>query len=126
MAEPEIHRLRAIGEERVVYILSDADRIPIYVGCTRDFERRVTGLRTTRWWSEVEHIKLRLLPRDVAARLERELIETLRPLHNKAGVTTWYSPPTRERVGQQIVCFALVREIFRLGLAGAFEEAEAA
>lgn len=69
-----------------VYVCLDADRQPLYVGCTTDVKRRMKEHRGYRapWVAEVAHQFVTEFPtRAEALAAETERIQSLRPLWNR-------------------------------------------
>lgn len=66
-----------------VYVAFDADRVPLYAGCTTDVRRRLKEHRPMGWPSRVAHLFVTEFPtRDEALAAETERIQSLRPLYN--------------------------------------------
>lgn len=71
--------------EFTVYILRDADQIPLYVGQSTTSAYRLSQHRRRDWWPQVAHIELRRCSnKEQMDTLERELIVALDPEHNIA------------------------------------------
>lgn len=67
-----------------VYAAFDADMQPLYVGCTKDVTRRLKEhARGSTWPSRTAHLFVTEFASEAEALgVERERIQSLRPLHN--------------------------------------------
>lgn len=68
-----------------VYVCLDADRQPLYVGCTNNVTRRLREHKSygTGWVEQVDHVMVtEFSTRKEALAAESERIQSLRPLNN--------------------------------------------
>jgi hypothetical protein len=121
---PAVHQRR---DDKVIYVLRDEIGAPLYVGCTSTLKQRISNLKSTKtWWAEVATIAGYGVDRITAPRVEHLLIRELQPKHNKQGVTETYAQPGDPVAREWTQNRYLLRLIFQAGMAGAFEEGEAA
>lgn len=67
----------------VVYEAFDRARVPLYVGRTQNFNRRMKTHRRSEWWPHADLVRARLVPCfEEAAWLELRLIREVRPVYN--------------------------------------------
>lgn len=74
-----------------VYVHLTADGRVLYVGCTKDMEKRqATHLREAPWWPEVAEVReIGTWSRLVALGVEWGLIDRLSPPNNFVGTPAW-------------------------------------
>lgn len=93
-----------------VYAHLDRHGHVLYVGCTYNLEKRTVEHRRSSWWPLVDSVQIVAagLPDKAARDLERRLIETFNPPHNRMFTAAWRAQqrPTGTGTALEPVCSA--------------------
>jgi hypothetical protein len=81
-----------------IYVLRDAVGAVLYVGLTTDLHRRFQNFGYKHQWfrEDVADVRTYDVPLHRGPTEEADAIRQLRPLHNRAGLTSAYKPPNAD------------------------------
>lgn len=103
----------SVLDEVHVYICWGADNTALYVGCSAAPHKRLASHRRTKaWWPDVVAVEVTptYFNRIAGETAERDLIFTLKPLHNIQYNGPYWTAEAKARIG---VCDVAVPELTR-------------